>query len=42
MNKQHAKTDTAEAPLPPKKILFIDRDGTITKELPPTYQLVAF
>jgi imidazoleglycerol-phosphate dehydratase/histidinol-phosphatase len=42
MNKQHAKTDTAEAPPPPKKILFIDRDGTITKELPPTYQLDAF
>jgi imidazoleglycerol-phosphate dehydratase/histidinol-phosphatase len=24
------------------RLLFIDRDGTVTKELPPTYQLDSF
>lgn len=25
-----------------KKVLFIDRDGTIIKEVPPTYQIDSF
>ncbi len=30
-----------EKAAPPKKVLFIDRDGTIIKEYPPTYQIDA-
>ena len=29
-------------PVQPKKVLFIDRDGTLIKEAPPTYQLDSF
>ena len=39
------KPEDANAPLKGlegKKVLFIDRDGTLIKEAPPTYQLDSF
>lgn len=31
-----------QAPSSPKKVLFIDRDGTLIEEFPPTYQIDSF
>ncbi len=43
MNKEQSKKEeTGLRQKAGKKLLFIDRDGTITRELPPTYQLDAY
>jgi imidazoleglycerol-phosphate dehydratase/histidinol-phosphatase len=38
----NSKTSNISLTVKPKKVLFIDRDGTLIKEAPPTYQLDSF